>query len=102
MVMMMMMCVYYYMYVCAHVCVCTVCLISYLCVCVRTYYMCVCTRARVCVCMHVCVQGSPAELIYYNRPDHAGPKLSEFHKTEVSDPENLKVIGFSVCFLFVT
>ena len=69
------------------------------CVCVR---VCVCTHARVCVCMHVCVQGSPAELIYYNRPDHAGPKLSEFHKTEVSDPENLKVIGFSVCFLFVT
>ena len=82
----------------SHICVC-VCV--RVCVCVHTRAH-VCVHACVCVCMHVCVQGSPAELIYYNRPDHAGPKLSEFHKIEVSDPENLKVIGFSVCFLFVT
>ncbi|KAK7099111.1 uncharacterized protein [Littorina saxatilis] len=36
------------------------------------------------------VQGGQSELIFYNRPDQAGPKLSEFHKTSITDSENLK------------
>jgi predicted adenylyl cyclase CyaB len=32
------------------------------------------------------------QLIYYNRPDQEGPKLSEYHIAETSDPEGLKSI----------
>lgn len=31
-----------------------------------------------------------AELIFYNRPNIAGPKLSSYFKTEIDDPQSLK------------
>jgi len=31
-----------------------------------------------------------AQLIYYTRPDQEGPKRSDYHIAETSDPENLK------------
>ena len=31
-----------------------------------------------------------AQLIYYTRPDQEGPKRSDYHIVETSDPENLK------------
>ncbi|KAI6217431.1 CYTH domain-containing protein [Aphelenchoides besseyi] len=31
-----------------------------------------------------------AELIYYDRPDESGPKLSDYIKTETADPQGLK------------
>eukprot|EP00041_Stephanoeca_diplocostata_P036848 m.1363239 g.1363239 ORF g.1363239 m.1363239 type:complete len:179 (+) comp24945_c1_seq1:165-701(+) len=33
---------------------------------------------------------STAELIFYERPDAAGPKTSNYHVAHVSDPENLR------------
>jgi len=33
---------------------------------------------------------APAQLIYYERPDQGGPKRSDYHIFETSDPENLK------------
>uniref|UniRef100_A0A0M3HHV9 ADF-H domain-containing protein n=1 Tax=Ascaris lumbricoides TaxID=6252 RepID=A0A0M3HHV9_ASCLU len=36
-------------------------------------------------------QDSVSELIFYDRPDCDGPKLCDFHKASVEDPENLKV-----------
>ncbi len=36
--------------------------------------------------------GSPAELIYYERPDQEGPKLSEYIRTPIPDAESLKQI----------
>uniref|UniRef100_A0A7E4VEP7 CYTH domain-containing protein n=1 Tax=Panagrellus redivivus TaxID=6233 RepID=A0A7E4VEP7_PANRE len=33
---------------------------------------------------------TPAELIYYDRPDSEGPKLSEFVKVRVDDAQNLE------------
>jgi predicted adenylyl cyclase CyaB len=36
------------------------------------------------------------QLIYYTRPDQEGPKRSEYHIYETSDPENLKrVLGYA-------
>lgn len=35
-------------------------------------------------------QDSVSELIFYDRPDCDGPKLCDFHKASVEDPENLK------------
>lgn len=37
-------------------------------------------------------KGIPSELIYYNRPDQQGPKLSDFNKAIISQPEDLKVV----------
>jgi len=36
------------------------------------------------------LQDAPAQLIYYARPDQSGPKLSSYHITTTTDPENLK------------
>uniref|UniRef100_A0A914RIL3 CYTH domain-containing protein n=1 Tax=Parascaris equorum TaxID=6256 RepID=A0A914RIL3_PAREQ len=34
-------------------------------------------------------EDSISELIFYDRPDCDGPKLCNFHKVNVDDPENL-------------
>ena len=36
-------------------------------------------------------QGTPSQLIYYERPDESGPKLSDYHVTLTEHPEDLKV-----------
>lgn len=38
------------------------------------------------------LKGAPSELIFYQRPDQAGPKLSQYFKTEVPDPDSLKQV----------
>ncbi|KAL8573098.1 hypothetical protein ACOMHN_027358 [Nucella lapillus] len=38
------------------------------------------------------LKDSPAELIYYDRPDQAGPKLSDFHKVQTEHPDDLKKV----------
>ena len=37
------------------------------------------------------LQGTLSQLIYYERPDAAGPKLSDYHITLTEHPEDLKV-----------
>ena len=34
----------------------------------------------------------PAQLVYYERPDHEGPKRSDYRILETNDPESLKAI----------
>ena len=36
-------------------------------------------------------QDKPAQLIFYDRPDVEGPKLSDYHITMVVNPDDLKV-----------
>lgn len=36
------------------------------------------------------LEAERAELIFYTRPDHEGPKRSDYHIAHTSDPENLK------------
>jgi adenylate cyclase class IV len=41
-----------------------------------------------------CVEGADAQLIYYERPDQPGPKLSEYHVAPTNRPDELlKVLG---------
>ncbi|KAK7477186.1 hypothetical protein BaRGS_00031571 [Batillaria attramentaria] len=37
-------------------------------------------------------KGNPSELIFYSRPDQQGPKVSDFSKAGIDQPENLKVV----------
>ncbi len=37
-----------------------------------------------------CIEGAPAELIFYQRPDAEGPALSSYRRTEISDPDSLR------------
>ena len=39
---------------------------------------------------------SSAELIFYDRPDQAGPKFSDYHTTKITEPEDLRVNIFSL------
>ena len=39
-------------------------------------------------------QDKPAQLIFYDRPDVDGPKLSDYHITTVKNPDDLKVTLF--------
>jgi len=36
------------------------------------------------------LSSAPAQFIYYERPNQGGPKRSDYHIAETSDPENLK------------
>jgi predicted adenylyl cyclase CyaB len=36
------------------------------------------------------LEGEKAQLIYYTRPDREGPKRSDYHIFQTSDPQNLK------------
>ncbi|XP_041365704.1 uncharacterized protein LOC121380794 [Gigantopelta aegis] len=36
------------------------------------------------------IKGDKAQLIYYNRPDKPGPKLSDYHVTIIENPGSLK------------
>lgn len=36
------------------------------------------------------LQGVPAQLVFYDRKDESGPKLSEYNITEITDPESLQ------------
>lgn len=38
------------------------------------------------------LKNKKSELIYYDRPDQEGPKLSSFHKVEVDEPETMEKI----------
>ncbi|XP_059166907.1 uncharacterized protein LOC131949149 [Physella acuta] len=38
------------------------------------------------------IKGEPGLLIQYDRPDQAGPKLSNFHMAQVEDVENMKIV----------
>lgn len=38
------------------------------------------------------MQDGNGELIFYNRPDVEGPKVSDFSKSSTSDPQSLKQV----------
>ena len=43
----------------------------------------------------------PAQLIFYDRPDVEGPKLSDYHITTVENPDDLKVSLIEVYVKFI-
>ena len=65
----------------------------YVCVCM-CLYVCSC----VCACVYVFVQlrrleaANAGQLIFYNRPDTSGPKLSDFRVSPVGDVEGMKTL----------
>jgi adenylate cyclase class IV len=44
------------------------------------------------------LQGTPSQLIFYERPNADGPKVSDFHISEVNNPDQLKVGTVSIVY----
>lgn len=44
------------------------------------------------LCVQLCLKEGTGELIYYDRPDESGPKLSDYCKTTIPSPEELKLV----------